>query len=316
MTVLVTGATGFVGRQLCPALHARGNSLRMVVRRELDQSDPLCTLGQITHSGDLDPKTGWNAALHGVSAIVHLAGLAHVMGKSATAAEPLYQRINVETTRTLAQAAADAGVKRFIFISSVKAVGERGAFDQASVPAPADAYGRSKLAAENALKEIAQYSGMSVIILRPPLIYGPDVGANFLRLLGLVDRGLPLPLASIDNRRSLLYVGNLVSAIQRCLEDGSARSGSYFVSDGSAVSTPDLIRAMAGALARPARLWPFPPVLLRVLAHAVGREGEIARLTDLLVVDDAPFRNTFDWIPPVTMNDGLGETVYWYRNIR
>lgn len=313
-TILVTGATGFVGRHLCVALRTQGYLLRMMVRREPEMRDPLRLLGQVVQIDGEDAD--WGTLVLGVDVVVHLAGRAHVIDESVTAVEQLYHRVNVEITRHLAQAAADTGVKQFIFISSVKAVGERGTFDQVSMPAPEDAYGRSKLAAEDALMEIVERADMQVIVLRPPLIYGPGVGANFLRLLRLVDCSVPLPLASVDNRRSMLYIDNLVSAIARCLEVDSTLSGRYFVSDGDAASTSVLIRDMAKALNRPSRLWPFPIPLLRALAGALGQQTEIARLTDSLEVDDAPFRNTFHWEPSVTMREGLRETIQWYRSHR
>lgn len=253
MRILVTGASGFIGSHLCPALAAAGHEL-------------------VTSVGGCD-------------AIVHLANIAH----SAASPRELH-RVNVEGTIAQARAALAAGARRFVYLSSIKAA-------QAD-----DAYGRAKSIAEQAL---AQLEGLEPVILRPPLVYGPRVKANFLALMRAVDRGWPLPLASIRNRRSLLYVGNLVDAIRRCLEGAVARK-SYELSDGAPVSTPELCRALARALDRPARLFPFPAALLRL---APG----LARLTESLEVDDRAIREELGWRPPFTLEEGLRLTAEWYR---
>ncbi|CAG4884163.1 UDP-glucose 4-epimerase [Georgfuchsia toluolica] len=275
----------------------------------------MCSLGHMAVIGDLGPDTDWSDGLFGVDTVVHLANRVHVMQARDPLAEiDCYHQVNVEGTRRLAQSAAAIGVRKFIFVSSVKALGERGVFDATTMASPEDAYGRSKLAAENILMEIADRSGMRAVILCPPLIYGPGVGANFLRLLSLVDRGIPLPLAAVNNRRSLLYVGNLVSVIARCLEMETSSNGRYCISDGAAVSTPELIRVMAQALDRSCRFWFIPLPVLLTLAGFLGKQQEIRRLTDSLVVDDAPFRNAFCWEPPYSMRDGLLATAQWYRS--
>jgi len=224
-------------------------------------------------------------ALEGCDAVVHLANIAHT---SAPPAE--LHRVNVEGTIKQAQAALAAGARRFVYLSSIKAA------------QPDDAYGRAKSIAEQALLQLA---GLEPAILRPPLVYGPRVKANFLALMRAVARGWPLPLASIRNRRSLVYVGNLVDAILRCLE--ASRVGRiYAVSDGAPVSTPELCRALGRALGRPARLFPFPPVLLRL---APG----FARLTESLEVDDRAIRDELGWRAPFSFEQGLQATAQWYR---
>ena len=253
MRILVTGAGGFIGSHLRPALAAAGHELR--------------------------------TAPEGCGAVVHLANIAHA---SASPAE--LHRVNVEGTIAQARAARAAGVRRFIYLSSIKAAH------------PEDAYGRAKSIAEQAL---LQMEGLEAVILRPPLVYGPRVKANFLALLRAIDRGWPLPLASIDNRRSLIYVGNLIDAILRCL-GGPAQGRTYAVSDGAPLSTPELCRAVGRALGRPVRLFPFPPALL---ALAPG----MARLVQSQVADDAAIRAELGWRPPFSFEEGLRRTAEWYR---
>ena len=313
--ILVTGATGFIGRHLCAALSTQGRPIRMSLRKPPAMDDVLRTLGDIVVTGALDADTDWRAALQGVDAVVHLASRVHQMNESNRAVEDKYHRSNVLGTRALAAAAREAGVERFVFISSVKAVGECGDLDAASVPAPLarlDAYGRSKLAAEQALHEVASGSGMAVTVLRLPLVYGPGVGANFLRLLRIVDRRLPLPLASANNRRSLLYSGNLVSAIVQVLSAQPPVRGTFFVSDGESLSTPELIRAIAVAMNKDPNLWPCPLPLLRWLSTLAGRRAELSRLTDSLVIDDRPLCDALSWTPPYTLTEGLRATMDWY----
>jgi len=253
MRIHVTGAAGFIGSHLGPALAAAGHELR--------------------------------ASVAGCEAVVHLANIAH------TSASPRdLHRVNVEGTIAQAKAALAAGARRFVYLSSIKAA-------QAD-----DAYGRAKSIAEQAL---LQLEGLEPVILRPALVYGPRVKANFLALLRAIDRGWPLPLASVRNRRSLVYVGNLTDAILRCVEGAVVRK-TYAVSDGAAVSTPELCRALGRALGRPARLWPFPPALLR-LAPGLGR------LAEPLEADDRPIREELAWRPPFSFEEGLRLTAEWYR---
>jgi nucleoside-diphosphate-sugar epimerase len=253
MRVFVTGAGGFIGSHLCPALAAAGHELR--------------------------------ASVEGCDAVVHLANIAHT---SASAAD--LQRVNVEGTIAQARAALAAGARRFVYLSSIKAA------------QPDDAYGRSKLRAEQALLGLAN---LEPVILRPPLVYGPRVKANFLALLRAVDRGWPLPLASIENRRSLVYVGNLVDAILACL-GGPAQGRTYAVSDGAPVSTPQLCRAIGRALGRPARLFPFPGGLLRLVPG-------LARLAQSQETDDRAIRAELGWRAPFSLEEGLRLTAQWYR---
>lgn len=290
-TVLVTGATGFVGRALCPALSEAGWTARPAGRAE---------------TGDIGPETDWRPLLSGVAAVIHLAAHVHAMRRDPADSAAQHDRINRAGTVRLAEQAAAAGVRRFVLLSSVKVHGDRSdrPLTAADPPAPTDDYGRSKAAAEAALQGHADR--METVILRPPLVYGPGVRGNFLSLTRLVDRGWPLPLANIDNRRSLIYLGNLASAICAALD---ANTGVYLPSDRDDLSTPDLIRRLAAALGRPARLFPAPPVLLRVAAGAVGRAAAIDRLCGSLTVDG----RLPGWQPMHGVTDGLAATADWYR---
>ena len=286
MRVVVTGATGFIGQALGPALRARGHEVVALERGAI---------------GDIAGFSGWGALLAGADAVVHLAALAH-----ARKTDPLrLQAVNVDAAVALGNAAAAAGA-RMVFMSSAKVLGEEtaaAAFDESSLPAPKDAYARIKVEAETALRSI---TGLTLTILRPPLVYGPGVKANFLALMRALARGWPLPLASIANRRSLIYVGNLAGAVAACLEKSAAAGKSYLVSDGAPVSTPQLCRALGAALGRPARLFPCPPALLEIAPAA-------RKLTRSLEIDDRAIRRELGWTPPCSFEEGMRLTAEWYR---
>ena len=309
--MLVTGADGFIGARLCPMLEAAGHTVRRAVRRARDGSAPSSfPVGQV------DGDTDWTAALTGAGCVVHLAARTHVLDE--TVRDPLaeYVRINVAGTGRLAEQAAAAGVRRFLFMSSVKVNGERtGAhpYTEDDVPRPEDAYGVSKWQGEQELARIAAGTGMDTVVLRPPLVYGPGVKANFLRLLGLVARRVPLPFASLDNRRSLIHAGNLCAAVLAAVTAPRAAGRTFLVSDGEDVSTPALVQAIARALEVKPRLVPCPPTALRALAAVLGRSGEAARLTGSLQVDASRIRRELAWQPPHTLAQGLAETARWYR---
>ena len=311
--VLVTGASGFVGSALCEALASAHVPLRRAVRGGVGAAD-----AETAVIGDIGAATRWDEALSGVDAVVHLAARAHVMRD--TAADPLahYRRVNVDGMRTLALAAARAGVRRFVFLSSIKVNGERtareAAFAEADTPHPEDAYGISKCEAEAVLREVAAAYGLQTVVLRAPLLYGPGVKGNFLGLMRAIDRGVPLPLASIDNRRCLLYLGNLIDAIRLSLDHPAAVGRTYLLADDEeGISTPQLIRAIASALGKRARLLPCPIMLLRAMAALAGRKPAIARLTQSLRIDSGPIRHELGWQPRAALAVGLDSTARWYH---
>lgn len=310
-TVLVTGANGFIGRVLCETLVAAGRTVRKAVRA------PVPGLPDAVAVGDIGARSDWHAALAGVSHVVHLAARTHVLRE--TAADPIaeYRRINVHATEQLARSAADCGVRRLLFLSSVKVNGERTgerAFTEGDAPRPEDAYGVSKWEAEQALARIAAETGLEVVVLRPPLVYGPGVEGNFLRLMNLVARGVPLPLGAIANRRSLVFVGNLADAIVKALPTPRAAGRTYLLNDGEDVSTPELVRLLAQSLRVKPRLLPVPLAALRFAATLAGRRDELARLAGSLQADSSRIRRELGWEPRYTLAQGLEETARWYHS--
>lgn len=311
--VLVTGATGFVGRALCPVLAEAGFRVTAAAR---DAAARVPSADRIVAVPDIGPDTDWTEALKDANAVVHLAARVHRMSEGKSEALAENRRINTEGTRRLAEAAAEAGAKRFVFLSSVKVNGEstdgRAPFAETDVPAPQDSYAISKWEAEQALARIAATGALQPTILRPPLVYGPGVRANFLALLKVCRAAPPLPFGSVANRRSLLFVGNLADAVRRCLTRPEAAGKTYMVSDGEDVSTPELIRRLARAMHRPARLVPVPPSLLRFLAGLAGKGETVARLLDTLAVDGRKIRQDIGWSPPFTLGEGLARTAAWF----
>jgi nucleoside-diphosphate-sugar epimerase len=309
--VLVTGASGFVGRALCAALSMQGHLVRSATRTSPDRpQSPSFAVGSI------GPDTDWRAALAGCDAVVHLAAHVHGMRRQAADAAGDFHRVNVEGSENLARQAARAGVRRFVFLSSVKVNGEDSAeraFVESDPVMPMDAYGASKAEAEKRLRIISAETGMEVVVVRPPLVYGPGVKANFLSLLRAVDSGLPLPLSSISNLRSLVYVANLVDALGACLMHPAAANRTFFVSDDHDLSTPQLIREIAAALGKRPLLFPVPVALLRGAGLLTGRAEQIARLTGSMQVDISSIKAALDWQPPFSLQQGLAQTASWYR---
>lgn len=306
MKVLVTGANGFIGTHLSAYLTARDIPCRRAVRR-LDNGD-----GDTAVVGNIDGATDWLSVLAGITVVVHLAARVHVLREEARDPLAEFRRVNVEGTARLARQAAAAGVHRFIFMSTIKVNGEETfarPFGSADPPAPADPYSISKLEAEEVLGQIARKTGMEMVILRPPLVYGQGVGGNFARLVGLVRQGWYLPLGSVRNRRSLIGVENLCSLITLCLTHPAAANRMLLISDGRDLSTPELIREIAKACGVAPRLLPFPPPLLHLLARLCGRGMEIRRLTGNLQIDSSQSSSLLDWHPPVSLEDGLRQSV-------
>lgn len=316
MIKLVTGATGFVGRFLCEQLLAEGHTVRGTLLPP-EKPSALVAGVEATLVQPLGPDTDWSAALEGVDTIIHLAARVHIMRE--TASDPLseFRKVNLQGTEQLARQAAQANVKRFVFMSTIGVNGVNSGekpYTEGDVPHPHNPYSASKHEAELALRQISIETGMEVVIIRAPLVYGPGSPGNFLSLLRIVSKSIPLPLASITNQRSLLYVGNLVDALAACATHPVAAGKTYLVSDGTDVSTPELIRQTAAALAVPARLLPFPVSLMRLAGKLTGKNGAVNRLTGSLTVDSSKIRRELGWVPPFTMEEGLKETAEWFKD--
>lgn len=302
---LVTGASGFVGGSLLREFQRRGMAAVGVGR---------IPGPEIAHGvGEINSQTEWRPVLAGVACVLHAAGRAHILRDAA--ANPLaeFRRVNVEGTRRLALQAAEAGVQRLVFISSIGVNGistdRRGPFTFEDRPAPIEPYGQSKLEAELALQEIAACTGLEVVIVRPPLVYGPGVRANFLRLMNLVQRGLPLPLGGVNNRRSLVALDNLVDMLICCARHPAAAGEIFPVSDNDDLSTPDLLRSIGAAMGVPVRLVPMPRWLLLQGARLIGRRGEAERLLGSLQVDIRHTRELLGWEPTISVDEGIRRAV-------
>lgn len=314
-TVLVTGATGFLGRTVCDVLHAHGYHVRALVRTPVPDLNVEC----VCWSG-LDDEAAVRHAVQGADAVVHLAGRVHVMRDNVANSLAAFRHVNVQGTDLLARFAAGAGVSSFVFASSVKAMGEESPgrpWTEADAAAPVDPYGLSKLEAEYAVARVASETGMTTSVLRFPLIYGPLVGANMLRLFDLVYRGLPLPLGGIRNRRSLLYSLNAAAAILSVIERRGSHE-TWLVSDGHDVSTPELLQRIADALRAPLRLLPAPIGLLR--ASRRFRVPMLAplstRLMGSLAIDSTKMRMRLGGTMPHSLEEGLHATAAWYLSMR
>lgn len=298
----VTGANGFVGRALCEHLQRQGHSVVALSRRNPGLAGVFWR-----QVGPIDGQTAWTNALRGLNAVVHCAGHAHQTGPKADTDPDTYFRVNTDGTYALVSAAHAAGVKRLVFVSSVKALGEATPMDAPwhahSEPHPVDAYGRSKWAAEQALADWRDQ--IEVVIVRPPLVYGPGVGANFAQLMRAVQRGWPLPLGGIHNRRAMVGLGNLTDLLSLCVDHPYAPGQTFMVSDGQDLSTPDWARAIGRAAGRPARLLSVPPTLLRWAGALTGRSESVRRLSDSLCVDMGHTQVTLGWNPPHTIEEGL-----------
>jgi len=324
MNILVTGPDGFVGTSVCRELVRSGH----VVRGAQWQSAPLPDGCESVVVGDIGGKTDWRAALTGVDIVIHLAARVHVMNEVASDPLEAFRCVNVGGTRALAEAAARAGVKRFVFMSSIKVHGENTevgekdegrrvkgeedgcvvlprAFSEADVPRPADPYGVSKWEAEQVLREIESASEMKVTVLRPPLVYGPGVKANFQKLMGAVKKGLPLPFGCVENRRSFLGLTNLTSAVIACVEHPMAGGETFVISDGEDVSSPELVRRMAVALGRRPFLLPVPLCMMRFAGRMLGKSDQVNRLFGSLVLDSSKIRQVLGWVPPSDMSSEL-----------
>lgn len=312
--ILVTGASGFVGRSLVPALILAGHQVRCAVRRRLD-----CLDAEQIIVDNIESQTDWSDALDGMDTVIHLAARVHVMReKSASPAEE-YLKTNVLATQVLAAEAAKHKIKRFIFLSSIKVNGEltlnAAPFTEEDVPKPEDPYGQSKLLAEQSLQLIAAETGMEYVILRPPLVYGPGVKANFFKMLQLANKAWPLPFGSINNRRSFIYVDNLVSALSTVIDAPNAANQLFLVADNTALSLPQLLRTIAYAMNKPARLIPVPPGLMRFFFKLIGLNGLNTRLFSSLEINTDKIKSQLAWTAPINSAEGLLKTAKWYLTL-
>ena len=304
--VLITGGRGLVGKALATRVLAQGLTVRVSTRQKFITTDLRLECVETTDSSF---ATDWLSAVQDIDTVVHCAARVHVMQD--TEADPLtaFRTVNVDGTLNLARQVASAGVKRFVFISSVKVNGESTqpcqAFTEADMANPQDAYGVSKHEAELGLRRLAADTGMEVVIIRPPLVYGPGVKANFAALMRAVQRGIPLPLGAVHNQRSLVALDNLVDFIVTCITHPQAANQTFLVSDGQDLSTTELVRGMAQAAGVPARSLPVPVWALQAGASLLGKGDVVQRLCVNLQVDISKARDLLGWVPPVSVEDGL-----------
>jgi nucleoside-diphosphate-sugar epimerase len=314
-TVLVTGANGFVGRRVCRELLRRGQAVRAVVRSASAGRD---LPGAVFALGDLCTTSAWEPVIDGIEAVIHTAARVHIMHDTAKDSLDAFRAVNVRITEALARAAAAHGVRRFVYVSSIKVNGDSTSHDApftaSDEPGPRDPYGVSKWEAEEALRRISNETGLEVAIVRPPLVYGPGVRGNFIRLIRLVNAGAIFPFSSIRNARSLVYVDNLVSALLACAAERAAAGQTYLVRDSEDMSTPELIRRLAHVLRKKPRLVPAPVALLKLAGVLTGTAMEVDRLTGSLRVDSSHIRDTIGWAPPYSVDEGLAETVRWFES--
>jgi UDP-4-keto-D-QuiNAc 4-reductase len=321
MKVLITGASGFVGTVICrrATQYSEFSSICGVFRNP--QSLPSLSRPEnfsVIVSPSLYDLAESSEILGEVDCVIHLAARVHQMGDKA--ADPLaeFRAVNTTATSSLARAAAKAGVKRFIYLSSIKVHGEetsyRAPYSESDQCVPVDPYGISKWEAEEQLRQIASQTALEVVIIRPPLVYGPGVKANFRQMLSVVQKGIPLPLGAIRNRRSIVYVENLADAIINSALHPAAANQTFLVSDGEDLSTPQLIRHVAQSLQCPPRLLPIPVPCLKLIGKLIGKSSAVSRLTGSLVVDSTKIRQTLNWQPPYTLNQGLQATADWFKS--
>jgi nucleoside-diphosphate-sugar epimerase len=311
--VLITGCNGFIGRLLAEYLISTGRQVRGTVRRM--KSAELLPGANAHVVPDIGPDTDWKPALEGIEIVIHLAALVHHRKGRAVARDSEYFRVNAEGTARLAKSSAESGVKRMIFLSTVKVNGEgdNHPYTESDPENPCGPYAESKLAAERALTEISGATDLESVILRAPLVYGPGVGATFLKLIRLVERQVPLPLASVTNRRSLLFIGNLLEVIALVMQHPSAAGQIFLVADNEHLSTPRLISEIARQIGVSSRIFPCPPLILRWAAALTGRAPQMQRLISSLYLDTTKIRATLKWQPPYRFEAGIAATLADYQ---
>lgn len=317
--VLVTGANGFVGRRVCSLLQKEGHAVRGAVRyydsRSVDRSDPVA--GDIVPIGDIDGYTDWSGALDGIDIVVHLAARVHVIQEISKNPLESFRSVNVHGTERLARMAIERGVKRFVYISSISVHGNATvarAYLEEDEAQPISPYAVSKWEGELALRKIEKESDLELVIVRPPLVYGEGVGGNFLRMMQWAQKGLPLPLKSIRNKRSFIGIENLADLIACCVSHPEAAGETFLAADGEDLSTPDLIGRVAKLMGRSARLFPLPVDVIRALGRLAGQGDIVDRLCSSLRVDATKARSVLKWQPQTSLDVGLDRTVRWYMD--
>ncbi len=315
---LITGATGFIGQALCKTLVERSMYVRATGRNHSKLYKLKNEKIETQQINKITSSTNWKMALSGCHTVVHLAARTHILHEKINNSSETYRKVNTTATLNLAKQAAVSTVKRFIFISSIKVNGEGQdtPYKETDQPAPQDDYAISKYKAEQGLRAIASETGLEVIILRPPLVYGPGVGANFLRLLQAINNGWPLPLGAVNNKRSLLYVENLADAIYTCIQHPMASGHTFLLSDKEDISTPELIRRIALSSHKPPHLWSIPNWLLRTTAIIIGKTKLANRLTSSLTANCSQIEHQLNWSPPFSLQDGLNATTKWFNTKR
>ena len=310
--ICITGAKGFIGKSLCKTLNSPGNYIRGFIRtNDYDNNFPEIEYVSV---GDIGIKTNWKDKLKGYDCIIHCAGIAHKMNSNSRL--DLYHLANVEGTRNLAEQAADVGIKRLVFLSSIKVNGESTdkinlskKFSHNDIPKPKDAYAISKLEAERALWEISSRTGLEVVVVRLPLVYGYGVKGNLERLIKVVKSGIPLPLNMIQNKRSMIGIDNLVDLLICCTDHPKANGKTFLASDGEDLSSPELIRLIAKSMGLKAHLFSIPLSLLKLLSLIFGKQKEIDRLIGSLSIDDSYTKEILNWKPPLSIEEGIRRMV-------
>ena len=335
--ILITGGTGFVGSALIKLLVNNGRQIISTVRQESQNISINKKQKNFINVGKIGSNTDWSDTLLNINTVVHLAARVHVMQDDAEDPLAAFSEVNTFGTEHLAREAAKAGVRRFVYLSSIKVNGEetglrarniglgteefvlsksnvRARFSESDVPNPQDPYAVSKWEAEQILHSIAKETGMEVVVIRPPLVYGPRVKANFLNMMRWLHRGVPLPLGAINNKRSLVALGNLVDLIMTCVDHPAAANQTFLAGDGEDLSTTELLRRMGKALGKPARLLPVPERLLKAGLQAIGKNDIAQRLCSSLQVDISKAQDMLGWRPPLSVDDALKLTAEWYIN--
>jgi len=312
-SVLVTGASGFIGEALCAEMMRRNFQIKAALRSHKHFN----FAGETIYLGDIDGSTQWGDHLKGIDVVIHLAARVHVMRESNSDPLEAFRRVNVWGTEHLARMASCNGVKRFVYVSSIGVNGvltTSQSFNESDKVNPHNAYAMSKWEAEQALHRVAQETGLEIVIIRPPLVYGVGAPGNFAQMMHVISKQIPLPFADINNRRSFVYVGNLVDALITCAQHPAAAAQTYLISDGDDISTPDLLRQLGVGMRCPVRLFALSPKLLKWIGAFVGKSDQVDRLTGSLQVDSGKIRRELNWTPPYTLQQGLQATAEWYRS--